>query len=263
MSKGWTRFLPFLLTLAFWLLFSLLLTYEPWPFSALGPWRAVVYGALFAVGLLVVIGVLAALTIPSDPVIEPLPAEGAPSEVQRTLEDYTEEGFEVLDPPLQVEMRPPAKLWMLRHCEAGCWGTVFRTSTVPPQVGYDVVSKIEGERGFLTSMADPKAAVLPAAPTDFRQLVPGASPGELLAHHRRAQEFLQRRGIRFEDPVRGGVAELLQRPMEEQRRRILANPLKAAVLALWRLATRGAVYRRPLEQQADTEDRLSRLRGGP
>jgi hypothetical protein len=237
-----------------------LVFFPPDSFAALGAWRPLVLGALLVFGLLATTGVSLATSLPREPRIEPLTGEPTPHEVAVLLESYRALGFELLEPPLRIGLRPSATLWMLAHRGYGCWGSVFRTGTLPARVGFEMVSQIEGDRGRLSSVADPDAAILPPGPGHFKQVLRGASPAQLLAYHMKAHAYLAHRGVRFEAPHPGGLAERVRRSMESQRRAVMRNPLKAAALALWRATTKSTPYGTAIEWQKGTEATLRQLR---
>jgi hypothetical protein len=239
-----------------------LVFFPPAGFLAIGPWRPVVLGVLMIVGLLAATGLQLAINLPENVAIDVLPPEAPPPDIARLLESYRSLGFELLDPPVRIHLRPSCFVWVLTNRELGCWGTVFSTGTVPRRVGYDVISLTEGERASLTSLSDPAAGVLPLAPGHFKQVLKGASPAELVAFHREALRFLIARGVRFEPAKAGGVAERIRRSFVLQRRVVAANPVKAAALVLWRATTRTSPYSAPVASQRITETSLRQLQQG-
>ncbi len=258
MRELFFKLLPYLTGAALgFLVFS-----PPAGFLAIGPWRPVVLGAILVVGLLATTGLQLAINLPENAVIDVLPLEAPPPDVARLVDSYRSLGFELLDPPMRVHLRPSAMVWVLVHKELGCWGCVFSTNTVPRKVGYDVTSVLEGDRAYLTSAADPAAAVLPAAPGSFKQVLKGASPAALVAFHRQAQRYLAEKGARFGVAAAGGAVERLRRSMARQRRAVMANPLKAAALVLWCASTKTTPYNKPVASQKATETSLRQLREG-
>lgn len=241
---------------------GLLLVFPPDSFAALGLWRPLILGALLILGLLASTGVNLATNLPREPKVEPVIGEAPPRDVEAFLESYRALGFELLEPALRIDLRPSAMLWLLAHPGYGIWGSVFRTGTLPPRVGFDMVSQIEGDRGRLTSVANPDAAVLPPPPGHFKQVARGATPALLLAHHRQAHEYLARCGVCFEAPRPGGLAERVRRALVEQRLAVTRNLLKAVALTLWRAATKRTPYGEPIERQKGTEATLRQVLAG-
>jgi len=238
-----------------------LITFPPDSFLALGPWRPLILACIVIVGLLAVTGLQLAISLPRDVNVEPL-AETLAPDVAALIHQYRAIGFELVIPLLRVDIRPSGTLSIMVNRSAGCWGSVFVTGTVPRRVGYDIYSIIEGERGSLTSLAEPGAAVLPLAPGCFKQVFHGATPEVLLARHREAQAFLSERGVRFDPPGPQDVPARIRRSLNTQRQIIAANPLKAAALVLWRATTKSTPYNLPVASQKGTEATLRYLLRG-
>jgi hypothetical protein len=241
---------------------GLLVFFPPAGFLAIGPWRPAVLGVILIVGLLATTGLQLAINLPENVAVDVLPPEAPPPDIVGLLASYQALGFELLDPPVRIHLRPSCCVWVLTNRELGCWGTVFSTGTVPRRVGYDVISAVEGDRAYLTSLADPAAGVLPLAPGHFKQVLKGASPAQLIAFHGEALRFLTARGVRFEPAKAGGVAERLHRSIARQRRVIAGNPVKAAALVLWRAATKTSPFSGPVANQKITEASVRQLREG-
>lgn len=242
-------------------LLGLLIAFPPDFFVALGAWRPLILAGILVVGLLATTGMQLAINLPRDVKVEPL-AEALPPDVAFLVSRYQAIGFELVVPLLRVNLRPAGTLSILMNRSAGCWASVFSTGTVPRRVGFDISSTIEGERGTLSSLADPGAAVLPLSPGCFKQVFPGATPEALLVYHREAQEYLTARGVRFEPPSPRDVTARIRRSINAQREVVAANPLKAAALVLWRATTKRTPYNRPVANQKGTEATVRQLLQG-
>jgi hypothetical protein len=254
MRETFFKLLPYLTGACLgWLIF-----FPPAAFPAPGPWRPLVMGALLIVGLLATTGLHMALGLPKDVRIERV-VESPPADVEALLQQYRALGFEAVDPPLRLYLRPAAMMWVMANRQLGCWGTVFSTGTVPRRVGYDVFSIIEGDRGQLSSVADSGAAVFPLPPGHFKQVFPGAPPKHLLEYHRRSQEHLMRLGARFEAPGPVDLPERVRRSLDVQRRVIAANPLRAAAVTLWRATLKTTPYGGPVQSQKGFEKAFQKL----
>jgi hypothetical protein len=234
----------------------------PRAFLALGPWRPVALAGILVFGLVATTALNMFLSLPSRVQVEPLTetADAISLEVVRLLREYREAGFELSEDPAIVHIRPPGYVWPHIQPQAGCRGSVFATGTIPRRVGYDLSSEIEGGWGVLTSVADPAAAVFPLCPGDFKELISGATPQQLLGSHLRARAFLESRGLRFKTPRVGGLQERFERYTVKQRKVIKTNPLKAAVVVFWRASTKTSPYLGPLENQPGIEVLISAAR---
>ena len=227
---------------------GLLMFFPPAFFETFGIWRPLILGVLVAVAILASSGAILAMSLPQNPVIERV-AEVPPAQAAALIASLHELGFESVDQPLRVDLRPPAIVWMLVHREFGCWSTVYRTSTVPQKVSYDIVTIFAGGSGVLTSVPDPGAAVFPLNKGSYKQGLNGAAPRELLMFHLAAQDYLAKRGARFETPVLSGIDAKIRKALMEQRRAVMANPVKAAALLWWRVATKSSPHMKPLAEQ--------------
>lgn len=234
----------------------------PRSFLALGPWRPVALAGLLVVGLLATTALNMFLSLPSRVQIRPLAesADAISMDVVGWLREYRSAGFELSEDPAIVEIRPEAYVWPHIHPQAGCRGSVFATGTIPRKAGYDVSSEIEGGEGVFSSVADPAAAAFPLCPGDFKELIKGATPQQLLDSHLRARAFLESRGLRFKTPRAGGLQQRFERYAARQKKLIKSNPLKASLVVFWRAATKTSPYLGPLEKQAGIDARISAAR---
>lgn len=235
-----------------WLVF-----FPPDDFLAIGSWRPLLLGLVLVVGTVVMTALQFPLTLPRDPVVEPAASREPPAEVASLIACFTLMGFDQVDSPLRVELRPTAFLWPFFNHQLGCVASVYCTTTIPAKVGFDLVSVVEGDRGWLTSCANAHGFVLPAAPGSFRQVLPGAAPDVLLHFHMAAHNFLASRGVRFANPPPGTPAERLRRGLVRQREAVMAKPLRAAAVALWRTITKRTPFGAPIAQQRSTESTLA------
>jgi len=247
--------------MAIGVLLGFLALHPPGWLRALGPFR---YAAMAAVVLLLLVGFVALLiasNLPADVKMVPSQASLPPGMV--SLEgEFRALGFVPVGPPLEVGTAPPALVQAFVHDEARAYGTVFRTGTLPARVAFDCFSLLAGGRGGLSSGAERGGAVLPAGPGSLSQIIPGASVARLFAVHRRALEFLCVRGLvarpvsaaTFETDFRNGLAR--------QRRSFLRAPLRSAVIAIWRTATRTTPHLGPIEGQRVAQRQLRFLLTG-
>jgi hypothetical protein len=239
-------------------LIGLLIIFPPDAFQALGLWRFLVLAAIAIIGLLAMSGFLIAVNFLREVAVEPVEEALAP-DVAALIDRFRSTGFELVIPLLRLDLRPPGTMSIMINRSAECWASVYSTGTIPRRVGYEIYSEIEGERGTLTSLADPGAAVLPLMPGYFKQVFFGALPEVLLARHGEAQAFLMARGVRFEPPGPQDIPARIRRAAKAQRQFIAANPLKALVLLVWRGVTRTTPYNQPVAIQKTTEATLRYL----
>lgn len=232
----------------------------PW-LDVLGPGRWLVVGALLVVLLLAAVGMQLAVGLPENVGIGP--HDEAPGDDEQLLVRRFEDlGFERVGLPLKIELRPAARMQVLADRDSGCWASVFATTTLPRKIGCDVFSVIEGERGSLTTLADPNGAVLPIAPGSFRQVFRGASPDELVRRHLEAVVYLNGRGVRFETPTVDDLPAKIRRSIAVQRRTVMANPVRASIVGLWRFVSKRSPFLLPLAEQKETAAALRFLTQG-
>lgn len=227
----------------------------------LGPLRWLIgAGALFVLSLAAVAAQLA-VGLPEHVGISPA-QDGARADERALLAQYEALGFAPVGPPLRLELRPAARMQVLAHGAFGCWASVFSTTTLPRRVGHDVFSIVEGERGGLSTLADPNGAVLPTAPGSFKQVFRGATPGELVRRHLEAVAFLTRQGVRFAPPTEADLEGQIRRSMSRQRRAVMSNPLRASAVALWRTLTKRTPHAQPVAEQRVAAPAIRHLRRG-
>jgi len=252
------RWLPIVVGIAL----GLLLVRAPAALRSLGPASIVVAAGLVFLLLVVFTAWMIGRNLPAQIGLRPRLEGSVPPEVRALVDAYRALGFVPAGPPREAGVMPPALLVPLVHDAERCYGTVFRTTTVPAKTSFDVVSILEGDRGGLTTGPDPAGATLPAAPGELRQVFPGARVEELFARHREALAFLRSRGLAaravsaatFEADFRGAFAR--------QRRAFRAAPLRWAVIAIWRSATRRTPHVGPLAAQKLAARQLQELTTG-
>jgi hypothetical protein len=182
--------------------------------------------------------------------------------VRALVDAYRALGFVPAGPPREAGVMPPALLVPLVHEAERCYGTVFRTSTVPAKTSFDVVSILDGDRGGLTSNPDPAGATLPAARGELRQVLPRARVAEVFSRHREALAFLRSRGLAVRTVSAATFDADFRAAFARQRRAFRAAPLRWALVALWRSATRTTPHVGPLAAQKIAERQLRELSTG-
>ena len=244
------------------IILGILVTKGPAVMKPAGPLAMILAVALVFALLLGFIAWLINRNLPADLALRPLSEQAVPPEVTALADAYRALGFVPAGPPREVGGMPPALLVPLVHEGERCYGTVFRTGTVPAKTSYDVVSILEGERGGLTTGPDPTGAGLPAAPGELRQVFPRAGAADLFARHREALAFLRSRGLAVR-PVSSATLESdLRHAIARQRRAFLGAPLRWALVALWRSVTRLTPHVGPLAEQKIAARQLRELATG-
>jgi hypothetical protein len=147
-------------------------------------------------------------------------------------------GFRPVGPPYRVQTAPSAILLGYVHDREPVYATAYRTEHVRPRTAFDFVSMLHGDRGGLTTNAEPEGAVLPAGCISLRQVFPGEAPEALFRRHLEGIAYLGERRI----SCRPVSADLFQTDfvgaMARQRALFLHAPLKNTLLTLWRAGTR-------------------------
>jgi hypothetical protein len=213
-----------------WMLF-----HPPVFLAPLGPLRYVVMvlaGAVLLVGS-VVMSVAAAL--PREASLTPTTSAIDPA-MRALVDGYLALGFQPAGPVYTVGVAPAATMVGLVHPTEPVFGTVFRTGTIPPVVASDFISLLEGERGGLTTSANPRGGTLPGDDGSFRQCLVGATLQQLFAAHREAVAWLRTRGVRCRSVSATSFAGDFARALGRQRAVFMSNPIGNALRAIWRTA---------------------------
>jgi hypothetical protein len=128
---------------------------------------------------------------------------------------------------MTVGISPPALMVAFVHEAERSYATAFRTSTVPSKTAFDCVSILDGDRGGLTTGAEPAGAAIPAARGSLRQVFPRATVEQVFEGHRQGLQHLRSRGL----PPRPVSASTFRRDAmsRRQRRRSRRRPRGAAI----------------------------------
>jgi hypothetical protein len=228
----------------------------------LGPVAFLITGTMAAVLFIGFVAFLIAANLPERISLTEVPQERVPAELRSLAEQFRALGFEPAGPPYEVGVSPPGIMLPFVHAQERCYGTAFRTSTVPAKTAYDIVSLLDGDRGGLTSCADPAGASLPAGRGELRQIIVGAPVAALFEQHRQALGWLERRGVRPRAVSAPAFAGDFQSSLAHQRKTFLASPLRHAAVAIWRSATRTTPHRGPLHLQPIAARQLRELATG-
>jgi hypothetical protein len=257
MRRG-SRFLPIVVGL----LLGYVLVASPRWLAGLGAWRWPAVGAIVLLGLVAFTAYQLSANLPADPPLEPAAEAEVAGELRSVCARFAALGFERVGPPLRVGISPPGLLAAFVHEGERCYGTAFRTSTLPPKTAFDCVSILDGDRGSLTTGAEPGGAVIPAARGSFRQVFPGASLEKVFERHREGLAYLRSRGLAARPVSASTFPHDFAASFRRQREAFAAAPLRGAAVTLWRTATGRTPHLGPIEAQAVAQATIRELLTG-
>lgn len=256
MKAAFYRYLPLVVGVILgWFLFS------PPSFLPGNAWmRWGIHLVLVVAALVAVIVALVAAGLPeglrirkaSGKLLEALPALRPLAVQLRELK------FAPLGPALEVQVQPPALLLPMMDEQELVVGNLFKPSTVISKVGYDLGSRLAGEAS-LTSLVDPAGASLPSGPRDFRQVLPGLSPRELLQAHWQGLAYLEALGFPVAPLEPKRYQEQVAKDTADKRRVFFGAPVRHAFAAYWRTLTQRVPCRGPVDSNAETRAKLRAL----
>jgi len=221
----------------FGVLLGWMLFHPPAWLAALGPLRWLLNASLVAGLLLLSVPVIILANLPREVGMKPASDSELSDEQRRLAADYERLGFRRIGTPLRVAIAPEAIVLAFAHEREPVYGTVFRTTTVPSKTSFDMVSILDGDRGGLTTNANPMGATLATGPGGFRQVFPGQSLEQLLRAHVEAIAYLKRHGVGVRPVSAEAFPSDLQAGLRHQREVFLASPVRATLLTFWRSAT--------------------------
>lgn len=226
---------------------------------ALGPAAWGLNAALCAVLLLSAIAWIILSNLPEQLDMKPVGDEQVHQELRALGHRFEQLGFRPVEQPYRVQVAPSAILLAYVHPTEPVYATAFRTEHVRPRMAFDFVSLLHGDRGGLTTNAEPDGAVLPAGSVSLRQVFPGEGPEALFPRHLDGVAYLRERGI----PCRAVSADLFRQDfvmaMARQRQLFLAKPLRNTALTLWRSATKSIPFLGELRAQKIAGRQLDQL----
>jgi hypothetical protein len=241
-----SRFLPILVGL----LLGYLLVSPPEWLASLGAWRWLAVGAIVLLGLIAFTAYQLSANLPADPPLEPAAEAEVGGELRDLCARFEALGFQRIGPPITVGISPPALMVAFVHEAERSYATAFRTSTVPPKTAFDCVSILDGDRGGLTTGAEPAGAAIPAARGSLRQVFPKASVERVFERHRQGLAHLRTRGLAAKVVSASTFPRDFAASFRRQREAFLAAPLRGAAVTLWRAATGRTPHIGPIATQA-------------
>jgi hypothetical protein len=235
-----------------WLMF-----HPPGWLSALGPLAWLVNLMFCALMLVSVVPLIALANLPSDLKLEPVSETEVPSELGSLRSQLVRSGFRPAGPPLRVHVKPAAILLGFVHEKDPVYATIFRTTTLPAKTGYDMVSVLYGDKGGLTTGADPAGATLPAGSGSFRQVIKGAGIDALFQAHVDGIAFLREKGIQVRPVSEGTFQQDLKAGVRHQREVFLASPIRNSIMTLLRAGTKQVPFIGRLREQAAAQQQVT------
>ncbi len=254
MRRG-SRFLPIVVGL----LLGYVLVSPPRALAGLGAWRWPAVIGLVLLGLLAFTAYQLSANLPADPPLAPATEAEVRGELRNLCARFEALGFERVGPPMTIGIRPPGLLVPFVQKAEHCYGTAFRTSTLPPRTAFDCVSILEGDRGSLTTGADPGGAVVPAARGSFRQVFPRASVEKVFERHREGLQYLRSRGLAARPVNASTFPHDFAASFRRQREAFATAPLRTAAITLWRAGTGRTPHLGPIDAQPAAQAAIHEL----
>jgi len=256
--RSLSRFLPILVGLVL----GYLLVSPPEWLASLGPWRWLAVAAIVLLGLLAFTAWQLSANLPADPPLEPAAEAEVTGELRDLCARFEALGFQRIGTPLTVGITPPALMVPFVHEAERSYATAFRTSTMPPKTAFDCVSILDGDRGGLTTGAEPAGAVIPAARGSLRQVFPRASVEQVFERHRQGLQHLRSRGLSAKAVSASTFQRDFAASFRRQREAFTASPLRGAAITLWRAATGRTPHLGPIASQAVAQATIRELLTG-
>jgi hypothetical protein len=96
----------------------------------------------------------------------------------------------------------------------------------------------------------------------LRQVFRDAPPSTLFEHHRAAVAYLEGRGLPFKAVSAVSFTADFKAAVAKQRAHFLARPIRCAIVAIWRSATKLTPHTGPIEKQALARRQIGELLAG-
>jgi hypothetical protein len=249
------KFMPWISGLLLgWLMFN-----PPAWLQSLGPLSYLINGALCALLLLSIIAWIIIANLPAQVTMEPVSIETVHPELRACGERFQALGFDPVGPPRRVNVAPSAILLGYVHQSEPVYATAFRTEHVKPRLGFDYVSLLHGDKGGLTTNADPDGATLPAGSGGLRQVFPAESQENLFHCHLEGIAYLRERGIECRLVSADTFEQDFSAAMARQRKMFLDQPLRFTLITLWRSATKQIPFTGTLRDQKIAAQQITQL----
>jgi len=240
-----------------WFLFN-----PPAWMQSLGPLAYVVNIVLCALLLLGIVALIVVGNLPARLQVKPIGENEVHGELRAIGIKLEALGFRSAGPPLRVEIAPAATLLGYVHEKEPVYATVFRTGTSPAKTSHDFVSILHGEKGGLTTNAEPAGAVLPAGAGGMRQVFPDATIETLYERHLKGMAYLRERGVHCRNVSADTFRKDFETAISRQRETFLASPLVNTFVTLWRAGTKQVPFIGALREQKIAERQIAKLLAG-
>jgi hypothetical protein len=241
------------------LLLGWMLWHPPAVLESLGPLAWIVNLGLVGLLLIGVIAMVIIANLPSQVEMNAVDEGTVHAELRQLGDRFERLGFRRAGPPRRVKIAPSAIVLGFAHETEPVYGTAFRTETMPAKLCFDFVSILHGDKGGLTTNADPAGAALPEGDGGLRQVFPGEELEELFRKHVDGIAYLRDRGIHCRPVSTDMFPKDLAMGIGRQREVFTASPVRGTLVTLWRAATKKVPFIGPLRDQAVAENQIARL----
>jgi len=195
--------------------------------------------------------------------LDPVPWQRPHPGVRRLLDAVAELSFEPVGPARRADDPARMVLWGHAHRALAVYATVFDAdSPYGGRTACDIVSPLAADRGVLITASEAWEGVMPPYPGEFRQILPGTAPAELLEAHLAALEFLSSRGLTARAVSAASWEPDLRAVEGHRRRHFLRRPMANSALVIWRVLRGTAPHLGPLAAQPSVERQVRRA-GAP
>lgn len=246
------RVLPFMIGLMLgWLLVA-----PPAWFAGMGPVRHLLTAILFLFFLLAFGVSLALGGLPRRLRLRRADDQTLPETERGLVERLEHLGFVGEDALYRLGSVPSMLLLPLIHRQEQAYAFVWGRRRARIQVTF--VTRFDRVAGELATTSARSTAVLPAAPGQLLQVLPGEAPEVLWKAHRQALRALERGGVAFRVLTGSALTADLKERNAERRSAFLAAPLRHTLAMYWRVLTRRSPHLGTLDEQGMGR-RLERL----
>ena len=227
--------------------------------QSLGPLAFVLNLGLVGLLLIGVVSIVIIANLPARVEMSPVRESDVHAELRELGRRFEKLGFQPAGPPRRVKIAPSAIVLGYVHESEPVYGTAFRTETIPAKLCFDFVSILHGEKGGLTTNADPGGAALPEGDGGLRQVFPNESLETLFRKHLDGIAYLRDRGIQCRAVSADLYPQDLTWAIGKQRKIFTASPVRGTLVTLWRAATKRVPFIGPLRDQPVAQGQIARL----
>lgn len=257
--RGSAKIFPYIVGLFIgWVVF-----HPPSALKAIGPAS---YLVMFALALLLFLGFIMIsinASFPKTLVLTTSNSARMSEQSMQRIQEMESAGFKRLqDYPILVGLTPPAYILPYIHEAEKTYATVFQTTTLPPVSSFDFFSYFQGIEGGLTTIPLPRGGILPSTRYSFRQIFPGQSVTFLFDRHKEAIAFLKSNHLECRTITGDSFEANYKAAFARMRTSFRSNPVRFAVVALWRTLGGKNPHMGALSTQPDTQQKLRDISTG-